>query len=310
MGSRNYCWTLFEQGTGLPTQDSNWTTKVRYCVYQWEMCPDTGRLHMQGYVELVDTAREPAVKKIFGYHTLHLGRRMGSPDEARKYCLKEDTRICVGVEYGVFGGKQGERSDLKAVEAAVKGGARQKQLYEEHFGTMVRYGKGIERAMLYLQPSPRWRDVVVTYIWGEAGEGKTKMVFDLEPDLFVVENDTTWWDGYDGQEAILFDDFYGQVKYSTMLRVLDGYPLMRQNKGGTVWCKWKRVYLTSNEPRSELYKFLTNRTAFDRRFSKTIHMASLTTSSSGPDRTRQDTNEAERRMWEDMKNERGEDPYM
>ncbi len=297
MGARNYCFTLFEQGTGLPTWSPDWQNSVRYCVYQWELCPKTNRLHMQGYVELTKVAKWPGVKKIFGYTTLHLGRRQGSPEQAREYCIKEDTRICKGEEWGEFKGNQGARSDLSSIKEKVKAGVRTRDLYEDHFATMVRHGKGIDKARLYLDPPNRWRNVHVTFIWGKGGVGKSRSVWDKEEDLFCLENDTAWWDGYDGQIALLLDDFYGQVKYSLLLRILDSYPLMRQNKGGTIWARWERIYITSNEPPEQLYQFLVDRYPFNRRIDKVIHMTSLVMPNRDRTRLAIDTNE-ERDPWE------------
>ena len=66
-------------------------------------------------------------------------------------------------------------------------------------------------------------------------------------------NGNIWFDNYTGQEDILLDDFYGWIKYHTLLQLLDGYLCNYQLKGSTVWKNWSRVFITSNKDPSEWY---------------------------------------------------------
>jgi len=61
-----------------------------------------------------------------------------------------------------------------------------------------------------------------------------------------VTRDKIWFDGYDGEQAILFDDFVGGGSVSNMLQVCDRYPYRAESKGGTIQGRWTRVYFTSN----------------------------------------------------------------
>ncbi len=56
-----------------------------------------------------------------------------------------------------------------------------------------------------------------------------------------------WWDGYDGQEDVVMDDFYGWLKWSFLLNLLDRYPMLVPIKGGTKEFVAKRVFITSNK---------------------------------------------------------------
>lgn len=89
--SRNYCWTLYEPFPELPIVFDEDT--VKYCVYQKEECPETKKLHLQGYVELKKSIRFAALKKLFGREDLHIEQRRGTRDEARDYCRKEESRV-------------------------------------------------------------------------------------------------------------------------------------------------------------------------------------------------------------------------
>lgn len=92
--------------------------------------------------------------------------------------------------------------------------------------------------------------------------GKTRFVYrdasDRSLSLFALpcgdSGNQVWWDGYDGQTAILFDDFYGGVPYGSFLRYLDGYPVRLAVKGSFCHKAWTTVYITSNKPPECWYK--------------------------------------------------------
>ena len=59
---------------------------------------------------------------------------------------------------------------------------------------------------------------MVTIIGG-TGIGKSHIVHELYPDVYIVNmgNSGLWWDGYVGQEAVMFEEFKGQVQLQKML---------------------------------------------------------------------------------------------
>ena len=55
----------------------------------------------------------------------------------------------------------------------------------------------------------------------------------MDPNLYNVpepNNGSLWFDGYRGQKTILLDDFYGWIKYHTLLQITDGYPYQAPTK--------------------------------------------------------------------------------
>ena len=81
-------------------------------------------------------------------------------------------------------------------------------------------------------------------------------------------------DGYNKQDTIIFDDFYGQIRMADMLRYLDGYPVQLPIKGGFVWAHWTHVWITSNSDPDTWYTSVPAETvaAFRRRITEIIHM--------------------------------------
>lgn len=98
---------------------------------------------------------------------------------------------------------------------------------------------------------------------GPTGTGKSREVWEREDpefteDKLYVVADNYWWDGYRGQEAVLFEEFTGQWKIEWLLRVLDRYPMRVPFKGGFVPLKAKRIYFTSNKMWQEWYPIGVN----------------------------------------------------
>lgn len=278
MGSRAYCWTW-----NNPTLEPNeliTTLKpvARYLVFQLEVGETDGTEHYQGYIELYKTTRIAALKKLV--KEIHWESRGGTPEQARDYCMKEDTRIEGPWEYGAWSSKrggQGKRTDLDQFARKVLSGATNKELYEEDPGKYLLYKRRITdlRAGKADEKSPPWRDMDVVVLYGEPGLGKTKRCYEFDPELYEVPvGKDLWFDGYTGQKTLLMDDFSGQMKLSDLLRVLDGYPKQVPRKGGFVWLHCTNIAITTNVHPDSWYDYATrqsSRDALKRRISRLLH---------------------------------------
>jgi hypothetical protein len=43
-----------------------------------------------------------------------------------------------------------------------------------------------------------------------------------------------WWESYEGEEPTIFNDFYGWIKWTPFLNILDQYQSKQQIKGSSV----------------------------------------------------------------------------
>jgi Putative viral replication protein len=77
---------------------------VVFCAYQYELCPRTGRVHIQGYAKF--KSRNTTVKKVqeacCAGRKAHVEKARGTDEEAVAYCSKEDTRVAGPFTYGVL----------------------------------------------------------------------------------------------------------------------------------------------------------------------------------------------------------------
>lgn len=209
-----------------------------YSVWQEEICPTTQRRHWQGYIELDRRRSQGDVKRIIGGEP-HV-ERARSPERAREYCTKEDTRApgAEPVEVGEFRGRQqGRRTDLEAAAELAVGVGGITAAAIAFPATYIRYHRGLA-ALASVTLAPRVSStpgpIVEVYI-GASGTGKTRSVYHSFGDSEVFSKDgSKWWDGYRGQRCIVFDDFAGSpdIPPVQLLKICDRYPLSVETKGG------------------------------------------------------------------------------
>lgn len=248
MTSRSWCLTIHCERLEAPEGVDH----LRYMVWQKERCPETGRIHQQVYIELSSPHRIGWVQGLWELGKFHCERRRGSREQARDYCMKEESRVEGPWEFGEWIVGRGHRSDIAKAVELVREGADDLTLVEEVPETFVRYYRGLDRVRQALleERSTGFREVKVYVLIGPAGSGKTRSVFKDHPDLYSlppVEGGKLWFDGYRGQDVLLIDDFYEEISHAQLLRILDGYKMQVPYKGGFTWACWTTVYITSNE---------------------------------------------------------------
>lgn len=288
MGQRHYLFTLFGERASEGVQflsEENLNPLIRYATWQQEKCPDTQRLHLQGYIEFKKPQRLPAVKRLLGASSVHLERRNGSRDEARAYCRKDETRVDGPWEVGHWIGEQGSRSDLRAVHSAIQEGHTDIQISDDFFPEFAKYYRGIAAYRL-LHTSRRNHKMEVLVLWGPTGTGKSMGAWEYAPDAHILSPDSAssgvgWWCGYSNHEAVIMDDFYGGMRYSFMLQLLDRYPLRVMTKGGSTEFVAKKIIITSNKHPADWYDFdkfgPQAWPAFNRRLTRIVHCLTDTT---------------------------------
>lgn len=217
-----------------------------YCVYQKECGEKEGTFHLQGYVEFKNEKRLSYFKK--KCPRAHVEKRKGTRVEAREYCMKEDTRVEGPFEFGYWHEPKGKgkRSDLDSIREAIKGGASDSKIADDFFGSWVRY-RGAFREYRGIVQASRVEKTQVICLVGPTGTGKSASVRERSPEAYWKQPHSDWWDGYDGVSDVVLDDFYGWIRYESILRILDRYPLTVQCKGGQLNFAPRRIFITSNK---------------------------------------------------------------
>lgn len=215
---------------------------------------EQGTPHLQGYLEMYKVCRIAALKKFTCFARAHMEVRRGTRDEARSYCMKDGNIQ----EFGSWeAGGQGSRNDIRAVMKQIECGTATKAIMEAEpavYSRNIRFLEKYER-LVEKETTQAFREVDVQVYIGEPGTGKTRKATEENPGIFTVNcEDSFPFDGYNGEQAILIDDFEGTMKYHQLLRVLDGHQYRCNVKGGHRYAKWTRVIITSNKSVQSWYQ--------------------------------------------------------
>lgn len=115
----------------------------------------------------------------------------------------------------------------------------------------MRHHRGIERLLAVLNDEPRDFVTEVKVYIGPTGTGKSRKAHDEDKITWTHHGDR-WFDGYENQESVLFDDFEGiksGVPFRKLLQLTDRYPLKVPVKGGFVnWRPRLIIFTTNVEP--------------------------------------------------------------
>lgn len=253
---RAWCFTSFEADP--PLFD---VANMDYLVYQREVCPDTGREHWQSFVVFKKRARLARAKRETGCATGHFEvSRAKDLTVAAAYCKKQESRK-PGTEPFEFGELpdirtgQGNRSDLEEFAKAIRSATPIRDILEKYPVESVKYCSSMLKLRSFAPPPVR--DSVTTFLfWGATGSGKTHLAFELAPNAYRVMygNCGTWFDGYDGENEIILDEFDGtQMSIGQLLQICDKYRYRIEYKGGSNWSAWSAVFITANHDYKSWY---------------------------------------------------------
>lgn len=273
--SKDWAFTIYDLNWAITPEIED---LIEYAVFQEEKCPKTGRHHLQGTVCFKEEKRGSRVKKIMGEG--HFEKCIDTEASIR-YCKKSKTRVGDAVEFGTYVPKagQGKRTDLDKIMKSVQKGDSWKQLAEEHGGAIIRYVNGLKHMKNIFREDRTW-ETEVHIIWGDSGTGKSKRVWDevlfenKDPSYYEKYASGEFYDGYDGEEDIIIDDFRGGIDFTHMLKLCDRYPFKVNVKHGMCSMLCRRVFITSNlHPRD--WWGPSNYLIFERRIKTLINLKKI-----------------------------------
>ncbi len=250
MNFRNWCFTL-NNPTMTPAgllKELDDDPRIRYAVFQEEQ-GDNEVSHYQGYLELSTSCRLTAMKKLIP--RAHFEQRRGNRDQARDYCMKEDSRKDGPWECGDFPTNQGARTDLMEAIATADDTYSIVEVAKQHPVQFVKYASGLSKYIFYTRPQRSIANPPSVHLYyGPTGAGKTRKAFeDNQDSIYRKSPDSTWFDGYYGQNTLLLDDFAGRASkmpLSFLLILLDRYPVDVQIKGGHAAMTARHIVITTN----------------------------------------------------------------
>lgn len=256
-------------------------------VKYWAMCDEMGStLHTHIIIYRTSPLLFQTLKKLFP--PAHIEKMMGTVVENREYLMKdgkwkgtdkEETKLVnTFEEFGtVPEERQGQRNDLTALYDMIKEGKSNYEILEDNPNYMMQLEK-VERCreiLRYEQFKNIVREMHVEYWFGDPGSGKTSGVYKLYggyDKVYRVTDNRNPWDGYKGQDVVLFDDFRAcDFDINILLKWLDIYPLELPCRYNNKQACFTHIYFTSNISFDQLYRIVQSEdastwNAFCRRF--------------------------------------------
>ena len=257
---RNVCYTLNNYSEEDVRRLQALQEGVSYHIFAKEV-GESGTPHLQGYIEFENPRATGSgwknLKKLMG--ECHFESRRGTAHQASDYCMKD--KDAVVFKFGEIS-RQGARTDWAQATNEILSGREVVDVIQEQ-PQLLPAIRALE-TLKKMSIQPIEREVRVTWLYGSPGSGKTRWVWTQYPDVYSKPSGH-WWDGYNGEETLLLDDFDADIPFAELLKVLDRYKYRVQVKGGFVGARWTRVFITTNNPPAEFYQTVSNRRALDRR---------------------------------------------
>lgn len=255
---RNYVFTSFNENPPIFLEDV-----MTFLAYGEESCPTTGRKHWQSYVVWKEKKSYRSCSKwlleVNEGKDCWRQHMFGSLKSNETYCSKEN-------RYTKFGTlpSQGERNDLNEIkkmifennETVIDIGIRDPSLYHKYGRTMM----FLEDAKI--NKSFRTELTTCDWIYGPTGTGKTRLAMKKceGRSKFTWTNDGRWWDGYNGEDVVVIDDFRGEIQYNDLLKLIDRYeykvPIRHRPPRQFIS---KHIIITSCSHPKDIYKYQVNK---------------------------------------------------
>lgn len=261
---------------------------------------ENGTPHIHLFVFRPSPIRFTTIKAMFP--SAHIDKAMGTNQEIRAYILKHGAKFNkdekghydyidaknvrhTGINYSdtFYENKecpeeyQGVNSGSRLIVEMVQAGNSDNEIIEV-VPTAYKDLDKIQRVRSMFRDEKfrkEWRDITTIYIYGSSGAGKTRSVMDKYgyENVYRVTNYNHPFDGYDGQDVVIFEEFRSSLKYADMLNYLDGYPLVLPCRYFDRQACYTKVFIISNVPPHEQYPKADNESfkAFWRRVNEIQH---------------------------------------
>ncbi len=231
----------------------------------------TGTYHTHIFLYSPSPIRFSTVKNRFP--TAHIDKTYGSAKENRDYIRKEgkweetdkaETKVPdTFLEWGDMPAEKEEKApQMYKLIQEVRKGISTANIIEESpdLAFRVRDIDTLRQTLLSDRYASENRKIEVWYIFGASGTGKTRGIYERHEakDICRITNYRNGrgisFDGYTGQDVLVFEEFHSQIPIEDMLNYLDIYPLSLPARYSDRVACYTRVYITSNLPLEKQYR--------------------------------------------------------
>lgn len=254
--SRGWCFTVnnYEEG------DLERLLRVpcRYVVIGRERAPSTNTPHLQGYIRYETIQRFEFVRRQLGQRA-HIEPQHGPTEAAIQYCKKEGLYEERGSpplpqEEARRRGGEATRERWAAARKACEEGrfdAVPDDIYIRHYPNC----KAIRSEKAQCHGLARLEEPAGRLYYGVSGSGKSWAARERYPEAYI-KNANKWWDGYQGQSAVILDDLEPKLAQALSYHIkiwLDIYPFNAEIKHGSLFIRPKDFIITTQYSIEQLW---------------------------------------------------------
>lgn len=238
------------------------TKSLKYAIFQREIGDKKSTEHIQLYIEFTRGTEFTYIKKWFP--KAHIEARKGSREQARNYCMKDETRKegHEPVEIGDWKpDQQGKRTDITIVLDMLENGATLDEIRQQYTTTYFRYMnklKQYQQELLVEENKNKFRNLTVNYVFGTTGVGKTRSIMEYfgYDNVYRITDYKNPWELYNSQQVVMFEEFRSSLPIEQMLNYLDGYPLQLPARYTNKYACFTQVFIVSNWRFAQQYQFV------------------------------------------------------
>lgn len=171
---------------------------------------ESGTPHLQGCLQLKKKQRMNGVKNLIGCPHVHVEMMRGTIAEAAAYCKKDYANRVEGCVYWETGNMVFRASKKDHLKDAIDQFETLDDLRDAEPDLYCRFRQGLRDIYDARIEQSEKRVPEVYWFWGPTGSGKSREAWRLALEsgsFWVAPLSLDWFDGYIGQDVVLFDDF-------------------------------------------------------------------------------------------------------
>lgn len=237
----------------------------------WCMCDEVGikehTPHTHVYVVFRNSVMFETMHKRF--YGVHIDPANGSNKENRDYVRKEgkwlddakhETNLADTFEEHGELPPDRTRSETQAdrIVQMIRDGKTNGEILDEcpTAYNKIAHIEQTRQILLAERYKDEWRQLDVTYLWGDTAAGKTRSVMEKYgySQVYRVTDYSHPFDSYKGQDVIVFEEFRSSLVIGDMLNFLDGYPVELPCRYANKVACYTKVYIISNYSLEQQYR--------------------------------------------------------
>ena len=230
-------------------------------IQYWCMCDEIAKTpHTHLYIQFRNPVYFSSVKKSFP--TAHIEEAQGTAEENRAYIRKEgkwentekettNLKETFEEEGKIPKSGQGRRTDLENLYQMIKDGYSNVEILEINPDNILNL-QHIDKARLEIlyarYKSERRINLLVTYVYGKTGFGKSREILDSHGDenVYRVTDYKHPFDTYSGEDVLVLEEFRSDLPMGLILNLLDIYPLSLPARYNNRTAAYNYIYIVSN----------------------------------------------------------------